>query len=97
MNGEYDLWRESWISCCKELNHWESVSTHASQTKDAVLAAECAWKLPDTWHVMKEAVATLEQACPPHLAWKVHLYKGSFFKRVFDLGEMARNWHIRSY
>ena len=25
---------------------------------------------------MKDAVGTLEQACPPHLAWKVHLYKG---------------------
>ena len=76
MNAEYDLWRESWIKCCKELNSWEAVSTHAGQTKDAVLAAECAWKLPDTWHVMKDAVSTLEQACPPQLAWKVHLYKG---------------------
>ena len=38
--------------------------------------AQCAWKLPDTWEQMKQAVGTLEHACPPDLTWKVHLYKG---------------------
>ena len=38
MNSEFDLWRESWITCCKELNSWEAVSAHATQSKDAVLA-----------------------------------------------------------
>ena len=61
MNSEFDLWRESWITCCKELNSWEAVSAHATQSKDAVLAAECAWKLPDTLHVMKDAVGSLEK------------------------------------
>ena len=76
MNSEYDTWRSSWISCCKELNSWEAVCEHAQKSRDAYLMAQCAWKLPDTWESMKQAVTTLEQGCPPSLAWKVHLYKG---------------------
>lgn len=75
-NSEYDLWRESWITCCKELNSWESLNSHASHQNDTILAAECCWKLPNTWHIMKDAVTTLEQSCRNHLTWRVHLYKG---------------------
>jgi len=75
-HSEYDLWRESWITCCKELNSWESLYSHAAHQKDTVLAAECCWKLPNTWNIMKDAVATLEQSSKSHHTWRVHLYKG---------------------
>ncbi|CAG5107634.1 Oidioi.mRNA.OKI2018_I69.chr1.g3420.t1.cds [Oikopleura dioica] len=74
--SEYDLWRESWITCCKELNSWESLYSHAAHQKDTVLAAECCWKLPNTWNIMKDAVVTLEQSSKSHQTWRVHLYKG---------------------
>ena len=105
MNAEHDTWRSSWITCCKELNSWEAVCEHAQKSRDAYLMAQCAWKLPDTWESMKQAVATLEQACPPALTWKVHLYKGYLAIRKyqetagdngFDLGVIEKHAKLAS-
>ena len=53
---------------------------------------------------MKDAVSTLEQACPPHLAWKVHLYKGYLAIRKymedrdisFDIGIIDKHAKLAS-
>merc|ERR1719340_74765 len=75
---EVKLWEDHWIRCSKELNQWETLLEYGSSSNisNPSLVVEAAWRVPNSWGVMKEALQQVEQASPRELAWKVNLYRG---------------------
>lgn len=78
LKSELLLWEKHWIKCSKELNQWDSLLEYGS-TKGCLnpqLVMDAAWRIPNSWTVMRDAVYQVENNCPRDIMWKVALYKG---------------------
>ncbi len=49
--NEMALWHEQYLTCCSEMNQWDSVMQYATQVDNQALLAECAWRLHEWEHL----------------------------------------------
>ena len=64
--GEAALWIEQWVSCAKQLSHWDVLLEYSRATENHELAIDCLWRCSD-WPGLKETLLTKAQVRPwPH-------------------------------
>ncbi|GFN80649.1 transformation/transcription domain-associated protein [Plakobranchus ocellatus] len=75
---ELRLIEESWTRCSKELNQWESLLEFANSRGNVIpeLILECAWRVPNNWPLMKDALGRVEGNYKRELQWKMNLFRG---------------------
>ncbi|RUS77842.1 hypothetical protein EGW08_014394 [Elysia chlorotica] len=75
---ELRLIEESWIKCSKELNQWESLLEFANSRGNVLpeLILECAWRVPNNWPLMKDALSRVEGNYKREMQWKMNLFRG---------------------
>lgn len=51
--GEQALWAEQWLSCCRQLNHWDLLLDYGKSTEQMEVVVDCLWRLSD-WTQLRE-------------------------------------------
>ncbi|GIL45633.1 hypothetical protein Vafri_2841, partial [Volvox africanus] len=51
--GEQALWVEQWLSCCRQLNHWDLMLDYGKSTEQMEVVVDCLWRLSD-WTQFRE-------------------------------------------
>lgn len=58
--SEAAMWVEQWLSCARQLNHWDTLLEYANKVDNMALAAEAQWHLHD-WTGLKDNLTNRAQ------------------------------------